>query len=221
LQGPARFREETMNTRNLLAGTAILSVLAFGAGAIAAPADQPGHQSPAPGTNNNAVSAVKDATGHAVGTVSAEMTSTAQGFVDAAATSDMYEVEAGRIALQRSQSADVKAFAQKMIDAHTATTAELKSDLASGNIAVTPPAHLDDRRQGLIDDLRGAKAVDFDSRYISQQVDAHNEVAIVFRGYARGGDNAALKKFAAKTLPDIEHHLAMANKLSTEISRAK
>jgi putative membrane protein len=178
--------------------------------AFAAPPDQPGHQSPAPGTNNDTMSTVKDTTSHAVGTVSAETTTSLQGFVTGAATSDMYEVEAGKIAEQRTSNPDVKAFAQKMVKAHTGTTAQLKSILAGMQNSPTPPAHLDDRRQGLIDDLRGAKAADFDARYMAQQVDAHKEALILMKGYAKDGDNAAVKAFAVQTVPKIQNHLNMA-----------
>jgi putative membrane protein len=195
-------------------------ILVAGA-ALAAPADQPGHQSPKPGSNSETMNAVKDATAGMVGTVSAEMTGTTKGFVTAAATSDMYEVTAGKIALQRAKSPDVKAFAQKMVDAHTATTQKLKSILASNNIKVTPPAHVDDRRQGMLDDLRGAKAADFDHRYITQQVAAHKEADILFRGYAKNGDNAAVKDFAASTDKDIKMHLSMAQQLDASTRTAK
>jgi putative membrane protein len=163
---------------------------------------------------------VKDSTAGMVGTVSAEMTSTTKGFVTAAATSDMYEVTAGKIALQRAQSPDVKAFAQKMVDAHTATTEKLKSILASNDIKITPPAHVDNRRQGMLDDLRGAKATDFDHRDIAQQIAAHKEANILFRGYAKDGDNAAIKDFAAKTDKDINMHLSMAQQLNDSTKTA-
>jgi len=181
--------------------------------ALSAPADQPGHESPKPGTNSETMSAMKDTTAGMVGTVSAQMTTTTKGFVTAAATSDMYEVTAGKIALQRAQSPDVKAFAQKMVDAHTMTTQKLKGILASNNVNVTPPAHVDNRRQGMLDDLRGAKAADFDHRYITQQIAAHKEADILFRGYAKDGDNAAIKDFAATTDKDIKMHLSMAQQL--------
>jgi putative membrane protein len=189
------------------------AVLLSGTAAFAAPPDQPGHQSPAPGTNNNSMSTVKDATSHAVGTVSAETTSSLQGFVTGAAISDMYEVEAGKIAAERSSNPDVKAFAEKMVMAHTETTAKLKSILGSMKHQPAAPAHLDDRRQGLIDDLRGAKAADFDMRYMSQQVDAHKEALILMKGYAKDGDNADVKMFAANTTPKIQEHLNMAQKI--------
>ena len=106
--------------------SAASALLLMASGALAGPADQPGHESPKPGSNSETMSAVKDSTAGVVGAVSAEMTSTTKGFVTAAATSDMYEVTAGKIALMRAQSPDVKAFAQKMVDAHTMTTDKLK-----------------------------------------------------------------------------------------------
>ena len=195
------------------------ALLLTAAGAVAQ-VDKPGHQSPKPGTNSEAMSAVEDTTAGAVGRVSAEMTSTTQGFVTAAATSDMYEVEAGKIAAQRAQSADVKAFATQMVDAHTQTTEKLKGIIASNSIKVTPPAHLDSRRQGMIDNLRGASSTDFDHRYITQQVAAHKEANILMRGYAKDGDNAAIKSFAADTDKAVKMHLSMAQKLDAEMKSA-
>jgi putative membrane protein len=180
---------------------------------LADPPDQPGHISPQPNTQNNTVSAVKDTAGYAVGTVSAEMTTKLQDFVTAAAVSDMYEVEAAKIAEQRSRDPQVKAFARKMISAHTQTTDELKATLTKISATATPPSALDDRRQGMIDELRGAKDADFDNRYMAQQVDAHNEALTLMDRYAKDGDTPAVKSFAAKTKTAVQQHLDMANKL--------
>jgi putative membrane protein len=201
--------------RILLAAASGLVLIA--SAAAAAPADQPGHTSPTPGTNSETMSAVKDTTAGAVGTVSAEMTTTTKGFVTAAATSDMYEVTAGKIAVERAQSPEVKAFAQKMVEAHTETTAKLKGIIAANNIDVMPPAHVDDRRQGMLDDLRGAKGADFDHRYITQQVAAHKEADILMRGYAKSGDSKPIKEFAAMTDKAVKMHLSMAEKLANSM----
>jgi len=199
--------------KHTLLGAASALVLMTGA-AFAQSADKPGHKSPAPGANSETMSAMEDGTASVVGQVSAEMTSTTKGFVTAAATSDMYEVAAGKIAVERARSADVKAFARKMIEAHTATTAKLKGIIASNSIKVTPPAHVDSRRQGMLDNLRGASAADFDHRYLTQQVAAHKEADILMVGYAKDGDNAAIKQFAADTDKDVKMHLSMAQKLA-------
>ena len=203
-------------TKSILLSAVATSTLLFASAAFAAPADQPGHASPAPGTTNDTMSAVKDTAGHVVGDVTAEMTTTLKGFVQAAAISDMYEVEAGKIAEHRARSSKVRAFAEKMVKAHTETTDKLKTILGSLGPNVTPvapPAHLDDRRQGMIDELRGAKAADFDNRYLSQQVDAHNEALILMKGYAKDGDVAPVKGFAAETAGTVQMHLNMAQSL--------
>ena len=111
--------------KNSILCTTAAMLLASGA-SFAQPVDQPGHKSPRPGTNTEAVSKVQDATAGVVGSISATMTSTTNGFVEAAAISDMYEVAASKLALQRSSSPTVKEFAQKMVDAHTETTTKLK-----------------------------------------------------------------------------------------------
>lgn len=199
----------------MLSAAALLTT----ASAFAAPPDQPGHKSPAPGTNNETMSTVQDTTSHVVGTVSAQTTTSLQGFVTGAAISDMYEVEAGKIAQQRATNPDVKAFAAKMVQAHTETTAKLKSILAGMKRQPAAPAHLDDRRQGLIDNLRGASAADFDARYMSQQVDAHKEALSLMKGYAKDGDNAAVKRFAASTASAVQDHLNMAEPLYKTVSK--
>jgi putative membrane protein len=201
------------------ASAASALVLIAGA-AVAAPADQPDHQSPKPGTANETMSAMKDATYGLVGQISAEMTSTTKGFVRAAATSDMYEVTAGKIALQRATSPAVKEFAQKMVEAHTMTTGKLKDLMTAKDISVTLPQHVDDLHQGLLDDLRAAKSADFDHRYISQQIAAHKAADTLFHGYAKDGDLGALKSFASETDKDIRAHLGMAQDLNDDVRTA-
>ncbi|HEX4859842.1 MAG TPA: DUF4142 domain-containing protein, partial [Rhizomicrobium sp.] len=100
-----------------------------------------------------------------------------------------------------------------MESAHTQTTSDLKAALIKINATVTPPSALDDRHQGMIDELRGAKDADFDNRYMSQQVDAHNEALILMNRFAKEGDTQAIQSFAAKTGPAVQQHLDMAKKL--------
>ena len=64
-------------------------------------------------------------------------------FVQKAAISDMYEVQAGKLAADKGQSDVVKQFGQQMVDAHTKTTEELTGIVKSKNINVDLPAKLD------------------------------------------------------------------------------
>ncbi len=57
------------------------------------------------------------------------------------------------------------------------------------------------KQQKRLDTLSAAKPEEFDKLYAKQQVNAHDKAAELFDGYAERGDNAALKQFAANTLP--------------------
>jgi putative membrane protein len=134
-------------------------------------------------------------------------------FVQKAAMSDMYEVEAGKIASQKGQSDAVKQFGQQMTEAHTQTTEELKGIVQAEKIKVDLPTKLDGKHRRLIDDLNAATGADFDKTYVKQQIKAHGKAEELFGDYAEDGDNAAVKAFAAKTLPVIKQHLEEAKKL--------
>jgi putative membrane protein len=63
------------------------------------------------------------------------------------------------------------------------------------------------------DELKEKTGKDFDQSYDQIQVKAHEDAVALFEAYAREGDNADLKKWAAATLPHLKQHLKMAQKL--------
>lgn len=162
------------------------------------------------------VDKAQDGAGAMVGGVTAPMVNTADAYVAAATIGDMYEIASSRLALEKSKSAEVRKFAQQMITDHEATTAKLKATLGEAKLAVTSPAQLDVRRQGLIDNLKSASAADFDTVYLDQQTAAHQEALTVQQSYADDGENPALKKLAGETAPKIQHHLDMVKQLDAK-----
>jgi len=192
-----------------LAFASAASVLVLMAGAaLAAPADQPDHQNPKPGTANETMSAMKDATYGLVGQISAEMTSTTKGFVRAAAISDMYEVTAGKIALQRASSSAVKEFAQKMVDDHGKANAQLKALAEKKGISI--PTVLSDKCQKKMDELSLKSGAEFDKAYADLMVKDHKEDVDEFKKESEKGNDPELRAWAGETLPTLEHHLKMA-----------
>ena len=134
-------------------------------------------------------------------------------FVKMVAISDMFEVESSKLAQANAQDAKVKTFAAKMVKDHTETSNELKGLVSSGKVKVELPAVLDSSHQSKLDKLKGLKATDFDNQYVSDQQSAHKDAVSLFERYSKGGDNADLKSFAAKTLPHLQEHLKMADDL--------
>ncbi|WP_309087259.1 DUF4142 domain-containing protein [Phenylobacterium sp.] len=152
------------------------------------------------------VNAAQDAVGAAVGQVSASTmgANSTEAFVANAAMSDMYEIQAGKLAQEKGQSADVKAFGKMMVADHTAMSNEMKA--AAQAAGVTLPTELDQRRKGMIDNLNAANGADFDKVYMAQQDAAHAEAHTLMTGYAENGDNATLKALAQKAAPKIQAH---------------
>jgi putative membrane protein len=139
----------------------------------------------------------------------------APAFVRAAAASDLYEMEASRLAEQRAQSAEVKRFAQRMLGDHEKTTGELKAMLPQlqGVSAQQMPTRLDQQHQALVQQLQGAQGAEFDRLFVQQQVQSHQAAVDLFRAYAQSGDDARLKQWASQTLPSLEEHLREAQQL--------
>jgi putative membrane protein len=128
-------------------------------------------------------------------------------FVEKAAATDMYEIEAAKVAAKRSTNAEVKKFAAMMEKAHTKTTEDLKAAIAASGAALTPPTALPADLQDKLDDLNKASNEDFDKTYADDQVDAHQAALNLMQRYAQDGDTAAIKAFAAATAPAVQEHL--------------
>ena len=132
-------------------------------------------------------------------------------FIKEAATSDMLEIDAAKIAQQKGN-ADEKQFAQQLVTDHTKTSSELKSIVPADMKSALPTA-LDDSSQKKLDKLRYTKPEDFAGQYDPMQVSAHKDAVSLFERYAKGGEDPKLKDWAGKTLPNLQHHLEMAQAL--------
>lgn len=137
----------------------------------------------------------------------------AQDFANKMAASDEFEIEASKLALTNAQSAAVKDFAQKMIDAHTQSTEKLKK--AAGSVApmITPDATLAPDQLKSIEQLHAKKGADFDQQYVIIQRDAHQRALAALKDYSVKGDQPPLNAFANQVIPIVSGHLAMARNL--------
>jgi putative membrane protein len=145
--------------------------------------------------------------------VCAAQAQSAQDFVNKVAISDMFEIQSSRLALTKQPDKDTKPFAEKMIRDHQKTSNELKSLVNSGKVKAKLPTSLDSEHQKMLDELKAKSGKEFDSNYDQVQVKAHQDAVALFEAYAKGGDDSELKRWAAKTLPHLQQHLTLAEKL--------
>lgn len=138
--------------------------------------------------------------------------STPQGFVDMAASSDMYEIEAGKLAQEQGKSQAVKDFGAMMVKDHTASTDKLKAAVAEAGAGVSVPPAMLPKHQKQLDALRSA-GDNFDTLYAQQQQAAHQEALNLLTDQAQTGTVASLKAFAGEVRPVVEGHLEHAREL--------
>ena len=135
----------------------------------------------------------------------------ATSYLEKAGAGDLYERDSSRLALAKSRDAAVREFAQKMIDDHAKSTADLAASAKAADLKPASPL-LSSAQQTMIATLGPLSGAEFDRTYLDQQRKAHAEALSLHRTYAAGGDQPALRQTAAKIVPVIEHHIAMLKK---------
>jgi putative membrane protein len=136
-------------------------------------------------------------------------------FATEAAEGGMTEVELSKIA-EKSANPEVKRFAERMVQDHSAANAELTS--IATNLGTEMPKALDAEHQKICDQLGSIHGKAFDQHYMRVMVDDHDKAVKLFRQEAGSAHNTELKQFAQKTLPTIEQHQKMAVALSHRLS---
>lgn len=130
-------------------------------------------------------------------------------FIENAAKSGEAEVEIGNIILQRSSNADVKKFAQMMVDDHTRANEQLTS-LASARGVKLPKQPKENRWE-----KRDPK--DLDRDYMKKMVSDHKDDIKLFTKESESGGDPELVEFARKTLPTLQHHLEEADRINNTL----
>ncbi|MBB3240026.1 putative membrane protein [Pseudomonas sp. Tn43] len=141
---------------------------------------------------------------------------TSNDFVDDAAEGGIAEVETSKLALEKSSSADVKAFANMMVTDHSKANEELAALAKKHDIEMPDTTTVVKQAKEKILDLRDES---FDRAYANNQVKAHEETIERFKKQANTVTDDETKgatdltAFAKKMLPTLEKHLDMAKKL--------
>ncbi|WP_175687222.1 DUF4142 domain-containing protein [Burkholderia anthina] len=135
-------------------------------------------------------------------------------FVDKAALAGKTEVQASQLALKQAQSADVRAFAKRMVADHGKANATLNEIAA--RLGMKP--QIEQITDPDVEALRGKSGHDFDVAYVAAVgPDAHRKAIALFEGEARDGKDAQLRAFARSTLPTLRHHLSMAQTVERKV----
>ncbi|HYH45013.1 MAG TPA: DUF4142 domain-containing protein [Thermoanaerobaculia bacterium] len=136
-------------------------------------------------------------------------------FVNNAAQGGLMEVEAGQLASQKAQHADVKAFGARMVQDHGKANSQLEQTV--GSMGMTLPKELATPHRQHMDHLARLSGAAFDREYMKQMVQDHQKTVADFEKQAERGENAAVRGFAQQNLPVLQEHLRMAQELATKV----
>ena len=171
--------------------------------AAPAPAADPGPiEAPAAASVSTAVSSTAP---NANGTESTEA------LITGVTLSDMYQIQAGKIAEAKGQAQGVKDFGKTMVTDHTAMSNQMKHIFAATKTKI--PAELGPRGKRMIDALNAAAPADFDRLYLEQQQTAQAAELTLLSAYAEGGESTDIKPAAAKFVSKVQAHLAKVHEL--------
>ena len=159
-------------------------------------------------------------------------------FINIMAIAGMAEVQLGKVAAERGQDPDVKAFGQMMVKDHTAANDELKQVVSQAGGQL--PTQLDVKHRELADRLMKLQGEEFDREYIKAMIEGHEDVAdhllrqvgwigtstrdesgvpvaVGTSGSASG--DTSVRFWAMKTLPVVQQHLQRAREIQDKLQK--
>ena len=132
-------------------------------------------------------------------------------FLKSALEGGMFEVQLGQLALQKSNNADVKAFAQKMVDDHTKMGDQMKT--MAEQIGVKLPKEISKKDHATMAKLQALSGEEFDKAYMEDMVKGHKTDLNEFQIEADGGSSPPVKDVANRGAQLISQHLQMAEQI--------
>lgn len=133
-------------------------------------------------------------------------------FIAEAAISNMFAIEASTMALQKSNSPEIKKFAHQAVSDRTTLGTGLRQIVAK-RTGISAPEMPDDKRQAILRQLANLQGPEFDRAYVQAQQKANDEAEALFAAYAQGGSDAELKSFASKNLSTLQDYARQAKAL--------
>lgn len=150
----------------------------------------------------------------AAGAAGAKLSAADQKAVTDMALADMAEVETGKMAVSKAQSAEVKAFGQQMVDDHGQALAKVQA-LAQAR-GVTLPTELDAKHKAVSAKLEKLSGAEFDKAYMtSVGVKDHKDTHSKLVSNSKKIKDPEVKALADQHMPVVEQHLKAAQQMAS------
>lgn len=132
-------------------------------------------------------------------------------FINDASAKGMADIEASRLAHQKSESKEVKDYTIVVINDRTTANQHLAKIAKKLDLPVAPREEIADKAKTMIPQVKDGET--FDQAYAASQVKATEEAIQQIQQEAQTTDVPEIKAFADETLPKLQNHLEMARAL--------
>ena len=123
------------------------------------------------------------------------------------------EVQLGQLAQQKSESNDVKQFAQRMVNDHGQMGEKWLKPVAQ-QMGINEPNGPSKKDKKMMEKLQGLSGQDFDREYITMMVKDHQKDLKEFKEEANVAQDPGVKQIADKGSQVIEQHLQLIEQIA-------
>jgi putative membrane protein len=132
-------------------------------------------------------------------------------FIDDASAQGMADIEASRLAHQKSESKEVKDYTIVVINDRTTANQHLAKIARQLDLPVAPREEIVEKAKALMPQVMDGAT--FDEAYTASQVKTTQQAIERLQQEAQTTDVPQIKAFAEETLPKLQNHLQMAKAL--------
>jgi putative membrane protein len=147
-----------------------------------------------------------------------KLTRASEKFVKEAAEGGLMEVELGKLAVEKANHEQVKAFGRQIQDDHGKANEELKTIAAANGVRF--PQSLRGKHKRTADHLAKLSGTEFDRQYMRFMIEDHKKDLEAFQREANNGQDTEVKQFASRQLPVLKQHLDAAQATERQVKES-
>ena len=134
-------------------------------------------------------------------------------FVRDSGNAGRFEVQSGRLALERSQHVGVRGYAGQSVKDADEMINRVKS-INNANVGAAMPEGLNTDQQARMVQLSGLSGPDFDREYMRSQIEVGELLKKTFTDYGANGELPTLRVYAAKAVTGYEAQILQARAIA-------
>ncbi|MEY4787433.1 MAG: hypothetical protein RL692_1327 [Planctomycetota bacterium] len=142
---------------------------------------------------------------------------TPEAFLQSTATSDLFEIKMGKLAMQIAEAQSVRDFGQRMAANHTAIQVIISKIAKEQSFTLPTSMTADD--SATVERFSAMQGVAFDKAYMTLMAEIHPKALALFRWQYENCTDIAVKPFAVQTMPIIGTHVRVSEQLNAEVNK--